>query len=137
MKKPCIFCDIAKGLAPAKIICRDKHVIAFLPRKQTVRGHLVVAPVRHWATLFTIPEQDAAELMRAMKRLAGLLKRRLGATGVNALHASGRDAQQSVMRLHFHLLPRFRNDGIDAWPPIPERHGDLDAVAEQLRHRGH
>jgi histidine triad (HIT) family protein len=135
LRKACIFCEIVKGHAPATIIHQDEHVVAFLPKNQTVRGHIVVAPARHWATLFTVPEQEAAELMKAMKRLAGLLKRRLGATGVNILHASGKDAQQSVMHLHFHLFPRFRNDGIDAWPPIPEWHGDIDALAKQLRGR--
>jgi histidine triad (HIT) family protein len=133
MKRACIFGDIVKGQATARIIYQDKHVVAFLPRNQAVEGHLVVAPARHWATLFTIREHDAAQLMRAMKRLAGLLERKLGASGVNILHASGKDAQQSVMHLHFHLFPRFRNDGIHAWPPIPEWHGDLDAVAERLR----
>ncbi|MGB6881751.1 MAG: HIT domain-containing protein, partial [Microgenomates group bacterium] len=37
------------------------------------------------------------------------------ATGINILNASGKDAQQSVFHLHFHLVPRYLNDGLDMW----------------------
>lgn len=131
----CIFCEILKDGAAARIIRHDKHVVAFLPKCLNARGHTIVAPVRHWATLFSMPEKEAAEFMRSMKNVAAFLKRRLGADGVNILHASGKAAQQSVMHLHFHLLPRFKDDGVDAWPPIPEWNGDPDELAEQLRVR--
>jgi len=133
MKKACIFCEIVKGRIPTRIIHHDEHVIAFLPKCLNVKGHTLVAPVRHWDTLFSMPEQDAAQLMRGIKKVATLLKERLGADGMNILHASGKTAQQSVMHLHFHLFPRFRNDGVDAWPPVPEWQGDLDKLAERLR----
>ncbi len=133
MKKTCMFCEIAKGNVPARIIHHDKHVVAFLPKDMNVKGHTLVAPVRHWDTLFAMPKQDAARLMHGIKQLAALLKSRLGADGINILHASGQVAQQSVMHVHFHLIPRYRNDGLDAWPPLPEWQGDVEKLLHQLR----
>lgn len=37
------------------------------------------------------------------------------ATGINLLHAAGKDAQQSVFHFHFHLIPRHAGDGMDWW----------------------
>jgi histidine triad (HIT) family protein len=50
-----------------------------------------------------------------IKELSLKLIRENDATGVNILNASGKDAQQSVMHLHFHIVPRYPNDGLDLW----------------------
>lgn len=55
-----------------------------------------------------------------MKKLSIHLKETIGATGINLLHASGEDAQQSVNHFHIHLLPRFKDDSINAWPKLNE-----------------
>ena len=47
--------------------------------------------------------------------MALLCKNKLGATGVNILNASGKDAQQSVFHLHFHIVPRNKRDGLGLW----------------------
>ena len=36
-------------------------------------------------------------------------------------------AQQSVGHFHVHVLPRWRDDRVDAWPKLPGDDGDLDA----------
>jgi hypothetical protein len=38
-----------------------------------------------------------------------------GATGVNLLHAIGRDAKQSVLHFHIHVIPRYLRDGLELW----------------------
>lgn len=70
--------------------------------------------------------------MNRIQCLAHMLKERLGAKGINLLHASGKEAQQSVMHFHFHILPRYLNDRIDAWPNMPEWTGDLDELFAML-----
>ena len=53
------------------------------------------------------------------QRLARHYREAAGATGTNLLHASGVDGEQSVFHFHFHLLPRFKDDGVHAWPVLP------------------
>jgi len=51
---------------------------------------------------------------------------------VNLLHASGVSALQSVPHLHIHLIPRFDDDGLDAWPKFPALQYDKDELLEKL-----
>jgi histidine triad (HIT) family protein len=51
----------------------------------------------------------------------------LGAQAVNVLFAGGPEAQQSVGHFHVHVLPRWRDDHVDAWPKLSGYEGDLDA----------
>lgn len=55
--------------------------------------------------------------------MSQLVKDKLSATGVNILNASGKDAQQSVFHLHYHVVPRYKNDGLDLW-----FHGNTNSI---------
>lgn len=115
----CIFCKIVDRRADALIIHEDERVLSFLPLVPEAPGHTLVVPKAHHADLYAIPPDLLAALIESCQLHAQRWRARLGATGVNLLHASGADAEQSVFHFHFHLLPRFANDGIRAWPSLP------------------
>lgn len=48
------------------------------------------------------------------------------------MHASGQDAQQSVLHFHVRMLPGFKNDGLDTWPQLPEFEIDNDESLTRL-----
>ncbi len=52
---------------------------------------------------------------------------------MNVLHASGKDGQQSVFHFHFHLFPRFKDDGLDTWPQLPKKDFDADEMWQKLK----
>ena len=54
--------------------------------------------------------------MSTIKKISNKLKDNWDVQGINLLHASGKVAQQSISHFHIHLIPRFENDGVDAWP---------------------
>ena len=54
--------------------------------------------------------------MDTVKKIANHYVNDCGFEGVNILNASGISAQQSVMHLNFHIIPRKSNDNIDAFP---------------------
>ncbi|MGW3174688.1 HIT family protein [Streptomyces sp. NPDC001153] len=56
----------------------------------------------------------------------------LNATGVNVLDASGPGAEQSVRHLHFHVVPRWPDDGIPTWPTGLSHHRFAGDPAVQL-----
>ena len=68
----------------------------------------------------------------AAQTLFKLYRDRFGATGFNLLNANGQSAGQSVNHLHFHFLPRFADDGLNAWPDFPVIEPDLDDWFERL-----
>ena len=65
--------------------------------------------------------------------LAEKYREKLNITGVNILHASGKDAQQSVFHFYIHLIPRYPNDGLDLWiHKYPRRKVRLEEVVEKI-----
>lgn len=123
----CIFCAIVAGDAPATKIDEDEHTLAFMDIAPAARGHALVIPKRHAADVLEIDPEDLGHTMRAAQRLAGRMKERLGADGVNLLNACGAAAWQTVFHFHVHVIPRFDDDPLRLpWIPGP---GDRDAIA--------
>ena len=131
--KDCIFCKIVNRKAPAKIVYENESVICFLPIKVEVYGHTLIVPKTHYSDLYDIPQKTLCELLKVSKKLASDYKIKIKATGVNLMNASGKDAQQSVFHFHFHLLPRFKDDGLDTWPDLPKIETDRDKLWRKLK----
>lgn len=107
----CIFCAIAAGDAPAKIVHADDVAVAFLDNNPLTTGHTLVIPRRHVTDLMDA-SGAVAEIGPAVEATAALLVDRLGADGINAFQASREAAGQTVFHLHVHLLPRWAGDGL-------------------------
>ena len=129
----CIFCKIINKKEPAKIIYEDKDVICFLPNKVEVYGHTLIAPKKHYVDLYDISEDILSKLVRVAKKLTLSYQKKINATGANLMHASGIDGEQSVFHFHFHLLPRFKNDGLSTWPKLPKIKIDRDDLLKKLK----
>jgi histidine triad (HIT) family protein len=70
-----------------------------------------------------------------VRRIARAQVEGLGADGVNVHQANGAAAGQVVPHLHFHVVPRFANDG-HHWNWTPRPYADLSeaaALAERIR----
>ncbi|MFW5852602.1 MAG: HIT family protein [Nanoarchaeota archaeon] len=111
----CIFCKIIKGEIPSHQLFEDEIVKVFLDVNPVSKGHLLVIPKEHYVDIFETPEHVLCRINEVCKKMAQLCKSKLGATGVNVVNASGKDAQQSVFHTHYHVVPRFPDDGIDLW----------------------
>lgn len=129
----CLFCKIVKKEAPSHLVYETDDVIGFLPNKIEVYGHTLIVPKQHFADLYDIPEVLLGKLVVASKKLAITYKDKIGATGANLIHASGKDGEQSVFHFHFHLLPRFKDDGLKTWPQLPKIEVDADELLSKLK----
>lgn len=114
----CIFCKIVSGKSPSQKIYETKKTLAFAPLKEHIiaRGHMLVIPKKHYADIYEIPESELNAVMNSVKIISQKLKEKYRSEGINILHASGKVAQQSCFHFHIHLIPRYKNDGIDTWP---------------------
>jgi histidine triad (HIT) family protein len=113
MAADCIFCRIADGAIPARVVFADEHVVAFHDVAPKAPTHVLVIPRRHIATLYDAGADDA-ELLGRLNRTAIEVARELGLKdGFRLVFNCGEHAGQSVFHLHLHLL-----GGRDfAWPP--------------------
>ena len=123
----CIFCKIVAGELPARIVEEDERTIAFMDIAPATRGHVLVIPRAHSRDLFEADAEDVRAIAATAQRVAGRMRERLGADGVNLLNSSGPAAWQTVFHLHMHVIPRYRDDPLRL-PWIPSE-GDPDEIA--------
>jgi histidine triad (HIT) family protein len=127
----CIFCKIVSGELPATIVDEDDRTLAFMDINPATRGHTLVIPRAHAADLHAIGTEDLQACALAAQRLAGRVRERLDADGVNVLNAAGSAAWQTVFHFHLHVIPRYANDPLRLpWEPAP---GDREAIADAAR----
>lgn len=111
----CIFCKIIKGEVKADIISEDEVCLVFKPLKPVTDGHILVVPKDHSENILDIDDKILKEVVITSKEISSDIIKENKATGVNLLHASGKDAQQSVFHFHIHIVPRRLDDGLDMW----------------------
>ncbi|MFJ8164853.1 HIT family protein [Streptomyces sp. NPDC096136] len=111
----CTFCRLIRE-DRARWVARGPRACAFTPLDPLAPGHTLVVPTAHFADLFDTPAEVLAETTALVRRVAEAMRSELGATGVNVLNASGPGSEQSVRHLHFHVVPRWPQDGISTWP---------------------
>ena len=114
----CIFCKIAHGQIPSKTIYEDDRFRVILDLGPAARGHALILPKDHYADLFALPEDVAAEAMKLAKKLGAQMKENLKADGFNLVQNNGECAGQTVFHFHLHLIPRYADDGQKiGWKP--------------------
>lgn len=111
----CPFCEILAGTREACLIAATPAAAAFLDHHPYSRGHALVVPRRHYRDLLAVPPRVVGELFRLARRLGGaaLSPRGLGAHGFHLGMNTGAAARQVVFHAHVHVIPRWREDGMD------------------------
>lgn len=129
----CIFCKIVQGQIPCAKIYEDDHVLSFLDINPINAGHALVLPKKHYTTLFELPSADLQACMLASQKLSQAVYRAVGATGLNLLQNNFRSAGQLIEHVHFHLIPRFEDDGfMRSWPGKPYPSGELENTLQRI-----
>lgn len=123
----CIFCKIIQGIIPCQAVLRTDSVLAFLDLNPVHPGHTLVVPTAHHVTLMDLPQAMGGDLLDALSRVARGVMAATGAQGLNLMQNNHPAAGQVVMHAHFHLIPRFENDGLTLWPQRP--YDSPDAMA--------
>jgi histidine triad (HIT) family protein len=131
----CQFCRIVGGEAAARIVWTAPETIAFLPLKPAARGHTLVVPRKHVPDLWSVDRRLGAILMAAVVEVGQAIGKALQPHGMNLISSAGQAASQTVLHLHLHLVPRWRDDHIGSlWPPSPPwSEQELDEVAGLIR----
>ena len=108
----CLFCRIAGGEIPARIVHQDADVVAFHDISPQAPTHILVIPRRHLESLSAARTEDRELLGRLLATAAEIA----GAAKLDSWRLvanTGADAGQSVFHLHLHVLGGRRF----SWPP--------------------
>jgi len=112
----CVFCSIVAGEVAADVVLDTDRVMAFLDRRPLFKGHVLLVPREHVATLPDLPAALRDPFLAAAQRVAAAMVDGLGAQG--SFVAMNNTVSQSVPHLHLHVVPRTKGDGLRGffWP---------------------
>ena len=132
MSDDCAFCDVVAGAA-AELVLDEEDFLAFLDRRPVFKGHTLLVPRRHIATLPDLPAELRDGFLAAGQRLAQAMVDGLGAQG--SFVAVNNTVSQSVPHLHLHVVPRTKGDGLRGffWPRTKYADGEAAEYADRLR----
>lgn len=114
----CPFCAIARGEdSAAQIVCESAGWVAFFPLGPATPGHTLLIPRVHVANFWEADERIVEELTAAALGVGNAIHRALRPAGMNLISSAGEAAEQTILHLHLHLVPRFAGDRMGPiWP---------------------
>lgn len=124
----CIFCRILADEIPSARVYEDEHAIAFMDLFPLAPGHTLLIPRDHHERLTDLPDETMAALGRVLPRLARAVMAATKAEGFNVFQTNGEVSGQDVPHVHFHVIPRAKDDGLGfRWNAGSYAEGEMDA----------
>jgi ATP adenylyltransferase len=106
----CIFCDANEAKGDLTLFS-GAETLVMMNKFPYINGHLLVAPVRHTATLDQLTKAEMGELLATVEQSIGILKTVMKPDGFNVGLNLGRVAGAGLEEhLHFHIVPRWSGD---------------------------
>ncbi|HLA35646.1 MAG TPA: histidine triad nucleotide-binding protein [Rhodocyclaceae bacterium] len=104
MSNDCLFCRIARGEIPARLLYEDEEIMAFHDIHPQRPVHFLMIPKQHIASLMEADMSHQAVLGRLLAK-AGELARSQGLNdGFRTIVNTGRIGGQEVAHIHLHIL---------------------------------
>lgn len=129
----CIFCKIVQGEIPCAKLYEDDLVLSFLDINPINPGHTLVLPKKHYTNLFEIDPEVLKACTLASQKISAAVYKGVKANGLNFLQNNFRAAGQLIDHVHFHLIPRFENDGfMTSWPGKEYPPGGMEKTLKQV-----
>lgn len=129
----CIFCKIANGEIPSRTLEENDKFRVVLDVGPATKGHALILPKDHYANLYELPEETAADVMKLAKKMAIRMKEKLHCDGFNLVQNNEPAAGQTVFHFHLHLIPRYENDNQQInWVPGKPTAEEMDKVLQEL-----
>jgi histidine triad (HIT) family protein len=101
----CVFCKIANGELPAKVVYEDDSIMAFHDINPQAPVHILIIPKEHISTVNELEERHK-ELVGRIFLTAKKIATDMGFAekGYRILVNCNADAGQEIYHIHFHLF---------------------------------
>jgi len=133
----CIFCKIVEGKIPSSKIYEDDLIYSFLDINPASKGHLLIIPKRHCENLNDLTNDELKAIFDLINKISNIIETVLETSSFNLLLNYGREAGQVINHIHFHLIPRKKDDGlaISKWPFMKFSGEHLNEIAKFFREK--
>lgn len=128
----CIFCKIVSGQVPCHKVYEDDFLLAFLDIFPHAKGHTVIIPKKHYDSLADWSAEEWQKMAEGLRLVSEKIQSVLKPDGMNIGLNDRSAAGQVVPHVHWHIFPRWKNDGGGSLHSIIKNPGDLsvDQVAK-------
>ncbi|RIK08278.1 MAG: HIT family protein [Acidobacteria bacterium] len=103
----CPFCD---RIGDGDFIAESDVAVAFADKFPVSRGHALVVPRHHAASLFEISQAEIEDVWGLVSHVRSILQGDLAPDGFNIGLNDGEAAGQTVGHAHVHVIPRYKGD---------------------------
>ena len=101
----CLFCKIVNKEIPADVVYENDKVIAFKDINPQAKVHVLIVPKVHIENVKGITDENK-DVLGDIHKMANDVAKKLGVyeSGYRLITNCGKDAGQTVMHLHYHLI---------------------------------
>jgi histidine triad (HIT) family protein len=108
----CFFCKIAKGEVKSKKIYENDNFFSIPDANQKIEGHSLVISKKHFENILDLPVDLGSDLLDCIKETSIKIMKENDSEGLNIVQNNFEVAGQVVKHIHFHLLPRKKDDKV-------------------------
>ena len=106
---PCPYC----AMRADRMLEANGSAFVILDAYPVSPGHSLVISRRHVADVFDLTATEIGDILRLVRSTRDRIDRTLQPAGYNVGANVGRDAGQTVMHVHVHVIPRYPGDSED------------------------
>lgn len=119
-------------MKPTDIVYKDELVTAFINSFFVGKnaGHVIVVPNEHFESLYELPLEYGHRVSEVTKKIALAMKEIYACDGITTRQNNEPAGDQHAFHFHFHIFPRYKDDGYNAVQPSEKRLAEPDERAE-------
>jgi histidine triad (HIT) family protein len=128
-----IFAKILRGEIPSVKVYEDDKTLAFMDVMPQADGHVLVIPKEAAENIIDLSPEGAAALMATTQKIVKAIKKGLNTPGIMVAQLNGAAAGQSVLHVHFHVIPRSGGIDLKLHAREMEKPDRLKMLAEKIK----
>ena len=107
----CIFCSIIEGKQPAYVLEESEMFLVILDIFPLRPGHTLIIAKRHVKFIEDLTKNEREALIDLINKFSGKIKNSgLNVKATQIILNNGKEANQTIPHLHFHIIPRYGFD---------------------------
>lgn len=103
---PCPFCQLRDD----QCVVVTPHIRAFRDQFPVSKGHTLIIPQRHVASIFDLHDDELQSIWSAVAQVRQQLQQEFKPDAFNIGVNDGAAAGQTVLHAHVHVIPRYAGD---------------------------
>lgn len=104
----CAFCN--PSVISSQLLYEGTFTYALYTHRPIVPGHCLILPKRHVERFENLSDEECLELTQVIKKIHQAVSHAYQTSGYLLVEKNGPEAFQSVPHVHFHYIPRKKED---------------------------